>query len=106
MFLNFWYVLDVNKKNYYEILYSIVKKDSACDSWCNVVQFVFAELAYLFIIWGPFEGDGITSHMERHFSILLLSILCCHIDLLCLFACLYFVVLIIGFVTGVFKGPS
>ena len=56
---------------------------------------------YLFIIWEFFEEDGIIWKMERYFSILLFSILLCHIGLLRLFACSYFV-FIITFVTEVF----
>ena len=56
----------------------------------------FAKLAE-FIICGCFERDGITSQMERYFSVLLSSILLCHIAL-CFFICLYFVFIII-FVT-------
>ena len=43
--------------------------------------------------------------LERYFSILLFSILLCHIGLLCLFACLYFALIDI-FVTEVFERPS
>ena len=60
---------------------------------------------YLFIIWRFLEEDGITSQMECYFSILLVSILLSHIGLLCLFACLYFLFIII-FVTEVFERPS
>ena len=34
-----------------------------------------------YLCLGIFEGDGITSQMEGYFSILLLSILLCHIGL-------------------------
>ena len=54
---------------------------------------------------GFFEEDGSTSQMESYFRILFFSILLCHIGLLCLFACLYFVFIII-FLTEVFEGPS
>ena len=44
-------------------------------------------LCKVIFMWGSFEGDRITSQMKHCFSILLFSILLCHIGLLCLFVC-------------------
>ena len=52
-----------------------------------------------------FEGDGITLQMEGYFSVLLFSILLCHIGFFCFVFFLHFVFFII-FVTEVFERPS
>ena len=41
-------------------------------------------------IWRSFEGDRIALQMKHCFSILLFSILSCHIGLLCLLVCFYY----------------
>ena len=80
MFLNFLYVLDVNKNNF------------SCNLWSYLIVKRF-QLWLLFpsgtmrlgvvscILSWIFESDGITSQMEGYFSILLFSILLYHTGL-------------------------
>ena len=84
MLLKFLYVLDVNKNKFY----------------CNIWSYLIVKRLLLWLLFRSgtirlgivsrilswiFEGDGIISQMEGYFSVLLFSILLCHIGLQCLF---------------------
>ena len=101
MFLNFRHVLDVNKTKFCcnVLFYSIVKRLLLR---CGKVCLCIISLIYLL---SGYSLRGMLLQVERYFSILLFSIVLCHIGLLCLFARLYFVFIII-FVNEVFERPS
>ena len=78
MFLNFWYVLDVNK-NKFIVIYDF-RVQLWLLMWSGIIRLCKVSRPFM---WGSFEGDCTTSQMEHYFSILLFSILLCHIGLLC-----------------------
>ena len=86
MFLNFWYVLDVNKNKFYCNIwfYLIVKRlffYLIVKLWLLLRSGTIRLVIVSRILSCIFEGDGITSQMEGYFSVLLFSILLCHIGL-------------------------
>ena len=91
MFLNFWYVSDINKNKFHCKLwfYSIVKRVQLwLLMWSAIIRLCKVSRPFM---WGSLERDCITSQMEHCFSILLFSILLCHIGLLRLFVlCFYY----------------
>ena len=86
MFLNFLYVLDVNKNKFYCNIwfYLIVKRlffYLIVKLWLLLRSGTIRLVIVSRILSCIFEGDGITSQMEGYFSVLLFSILLCHIGL-------------------------